>query len=88
MAITMAILPNGTAIQWKSGQAGDAAGATGIPGKVNNHYGSVILGAGLSALLSIGTRAPLAVRRTFSRACRKSLPRMRPRAWGTVPNAS
>ena len=33
-------------------------GATGIPAKVNNHYGSVILGAGLSALLNIGTRAP------------------------------
>ena len=58
VTITMAILPNGTAIQWKSGQAGDAAGAAGIPAKVNNHYGSVILGAGLSALLNIGTRAP------------------------------
>ena len=58
VTITMAILPDGTAIQWKSGQAGDAAGATGIPAKVNNHYGSVILGAGLSALLNIGTRAP------------------------------
>jgi type IV secretory pathway VirB10-like protein len=29
-----------------------------MPAKVNNHYGSVILGAGLSALLNIGTRAP------------------------------
>ena len=58
VTITMAILPDGTAIQWKSGQAGDATGATGIPAKVNNHYGSVILGAGLSALLNIGTRAP------------------------------
>jgi type IV secretion system protein VirB10 len=58
VTITMAILPNGTAIQWKSGQAGDATGATGIPGKVHNHYGSIILGAGLSALLNIGTRAP------------------------------
>jgi len=58
VTITMAILPDGTAIQWKSGQAGDATGATGIPAKVNNHYGSVILGAGLSALLNIGTRVP------------------------------
>ena len=68
VVITMAILPNGTAIQWKSGQAGDAAGATGIPGKVNNHYGSVILGAGLSALLSVGTRAPFGSTSNFQQS--------------------
>ncbi len=58
MTITMAILPNGSAIQWKNGQAGDATGAAGIPATVDNHYGKVILGAGLSALLNIGIRAP------------------------------
>jgi type IV secretion system protein VirB10 len=65
VTITMAILPNGTAIQWKSGQTGDATGAAGIPGKVNNHYGSIMLGAGLSALLNVGTRAPFGSTQNF-----------------------
>ena len=32
-------------------------GAAGIPATVDNHYGALILGAGIQALLSIGTRA-------------------------------
>ena len=82
VTITMAILPNGSAIAWKNGQAGDATGAPGIPAKVDNHYGKVILGAGLSALAQYWCRVhPLAVRRTFSSRCPRSLPRIPRRAW-------
>ncbi len=56
--IYMGILPNGTAIKWNNGQAGDAEGASGIPAKVNNHLGKLIIGAGISAVLNIGVRAP------------------------------
>jgi type IV secretion system protein VirB10 len=35
---------------------GDESGATGMSGKVNNHYGKLILYTGLSAILNIGVR--------------------------------
>ena len=56
-AINMVILPNGTAVQLSKSQAGDAMGAAGIPADVNNHYGALILGAGIQMMLNIGTRA-------------------------------
>jgi type IV secretion system protein TrbI len=56
--ITMAILPNGTAIQWKNGQASDALGRAGIPADVDNHYVKLFVGVGLQALLNIGVRVP------------------------------
>jgi type IV secretory pathway VirB10-like protein len=56
--ITQAIFPDGTAVQWQKGQVGDAMGANGIPADVDNHYGKLLLGVGLQALLSIGVRAP------------------------------
>ena len=54
--VSMAILPDGTAIHFAKAQAGDAMGAAGIPADVDNHYGALILGAGIQALLNIGTR--------------------------------
>jgi type IV secretory pathway VirB10-like protein len=56
--ITQAIFPDGTAVQWSKGQVGDAMGANGVPADVDNHYGKLLLGVGLQALLSIGVRAP------------------------------
>ena len=56
-AISMVILPDGTAVQLSKSQAGDAMGAAGIPANVNNHYGALILGAGIQMMLNIGTRA-------------------------------
>ena len=56
-AISMVILPNGTAVQLSKSQAGDAMGAAGIPANVDNHYGALILGAGIQMMLNIGTRA-------------------------------
>jgi type IV secretion system protein VirB10 len=49
--------PDGTIVTLK-GKVADKSGAVGAEGTVNNHYGRVILGAGISALLSIGSRAP------------------------------
>jgi type IV secretion system protein TrbI len=68
VTMTMAILPNGTAISWKNGQAGDATGSAGIPAQVDNHYGKVILGAGLSAFLNIGVRAPFGSAQHFQQS--------------------
>jgi type IV secretion system protein VirB10 len=48
-------LPNGE-IVLLTGQLADRSGATGVTGKVNNHWGSIVAAAGVSALLSIGTR--------------------------------
>jgi len=56
--IYMAILPNGTAIQWQNGQAGDALGQAGISANVDNHYLKLFMGVGLQALLNVGTRVP------------------------------
>ena len=64
--ITMAIFPNGTAIRWNQGQAGDAMGSTGIPANVDNHYGKLLLGVGLQALLSVGVRAPFGNTTSFN----------------------
>jgi type IV secretory pathway VirB10-like protein len=50
-------LPDGAVLSLKA-KVGDAAGAQGLSGSVNNHWGRVLTGAGLSALLSIGTRVP------------------------------
>jgi len=52
------------------GKVGDKSGAVGVPGEVDNHYGKILLGAGVSALLSIGARAPFGSTDNF----RASLP--------------
>jgi type IV secretion system protein TrbI len=39
-------------------QAYDQFGGAGVGGKVQNHYGRILFGATLSALLSVGTRIP------------------------------
>jgi type IV secretory pathway VirB10-like protein len=49
--------PDGSIVSMKA-TVGDATGATGVPAHVNNHLGRVLLSAGISALLSIGTRIP------------------------------
>jgi type IV secretion system protein VirB10 len=56
--IVMAIFPDGSAVNWNKGQAGDALGASGIPARVDNHYAKALLGVGLAAVLHIGVRAP------------------------------
>jgi type IV secretion system protein TrbI len=50
--------PNGTVVTLSQAKGGDDTGATGVAGSVNNHWGKVILGAGITALLSVGTRVP------------------------------
>ncbi len=50
-------LPDGAVLSLKA-KVSDAKGAQGLHGKVNNHWGRVLAGAGISALLSIGTRIP------------------------------
>jgi type IV secretion system protein VirB10 len=47
-------------------KAGDAMGATGVPGAVNNHWGRVLAGAGITALLAIGTRVPAGNQQGFA----------------------
>lgn len=49
-------LPSGEVIELRA-TVGDEAGTNGMKGKVNNHYGKLILGTGLSALLNIGVRS-------------------------------
>jgi type IV secretory pathway VirB10-like protein len=57
ISITAAEFPDGTRAVFK-GQAGDAGGALGLPGDVDNRWGNIIASAGISALLSIGSRIP------------------------------
>jgi type IV secretory pathway VirB10-like protein len=59
VSVTHAILPNGTTIKWVKSQAGDVMGANAIPAEVDNHYGKLLLGVGLQAVLNIGLRVPL-----------------------------
>jgi type IV secretory pathway VirB10-like protein len=49
-------LPDKTIIDLAKAKLADRGGAVGLPGDVNNHYGRVLLGAGISAVLSIGAR--------------------------------
>lgn len=49
--------PSGEILGLKA-KASDFAGAQGLSGTVDNRWGHIIAGAGLSALLSIGTRFP------------------------------
>ena len=58
ITIDSAELPDGTVVAFNKAKGADATGATGVSGSVNNHWGRVLAGAGLSALLSIGTRVP------------------------------
>ena len=48
----------GTLVDLTGGIVGGRDGASGIEAKVNNHWPHVLAGAGISALLSIGARAP------------------------------
>jgi type IV secretion system protein VirB10 len=58
--------PDGTVVALTKAQAGDALGATGVPGEVNNHWGRVLAGAGMTALLAIGTRLPAGNQQGFA----------------------
>lgn len=49
-------LPSGEVIDVRA-TVGDDAGSHGMKGKVNNHYGKLILGVGLNALLNIGIKS-------------------------------
>jgi type IV secretion system protein VirB10 len=48
--------PNGTVLSLKA-IIGDSLGATGLTGKINNHYGKMAIAVGASAILNIGARA-------------------------------
>lgn len=51
-------LPDGAVVGLQKAKMGDRSGAQGVAGKVNNHWGTVGIAAVLSAVLSVGTRAP------------------------------
>jgi type IV secretion system protein VirB10 len=53
--INKAELPDGTDINL-SGKVGDAGGAVGVPGDVDNKYGQVVFAAILTTGLSVGSR--------------------------------
>lgn len=55
---TMRLHGSGTLVDLTGGAVGGRDGASGLEANVNNHWLSVIAGAGLSALLSVGARAP------------------------------
>jgi type IV secretion system protein VirB10 len=48
--------PSGEVINLKASIA-DQDGAAGLPGKVNNHYGKLLLATGISAVLNIGAQS-------------------------------
>jgi type IV secretion system protein VirB10 len=50
--------PDGTAIEFPKGQVGDALGAAGVPGRVDNHIPEKIFGILATATLSVGSRVP------------------------------
>jgi type IV secretion system protein VirB10 len=57
--IEAAELVDGTVLSFqKPTKVGDQLGANAVPGTVDNRWGNVILSAGISALLSIGSRIP------------------------------
>src|SRR5262245_42654077 len=54
--VDQVIMPTGEV--WEVKAVGeDAEGKTGLTGSVNNHYGKLILAAGINALLSLGSNA-------------------------------
>jgi len=66
MTIDSMEFPDGTVVALTKAKAGDATGATGVPGAVNNHWGRVLAGAGITALLAIGTRVPAGNQQGFA----------------------
>jgi type IV secretion system protein VirB10 len=50
------IFPDGTVLSFAGSRIGDATGATGIPGTVNNHYVKLGIATVLTAALSVGAR--------------------------------
>ena len=66
MVIDSMEFPDGTVVALTKAKAGDATGATGVPGVVNNHWGRVLAGAGITALLAIGTRVPAGNQQGFA----------------------
>jgi len=66
MTIDSMEFPDGTVVALTKAKAGDATGATGVPGDVNNHWGRVLAGAGITALLAIGTRIPAGNQQGFA----------------------
>lgn len=57
ISLTSIELPDGSMIALKNAKAGDMGGATGLSGKVNNHYISLGVAAVLQAFLSVGSRS-------------------------------
>ena len=49
-------LPSGEVIAL-AGNIGEEDGSNGLTGKVNNHYGKLLLATGISAVLNIGVRS-------------------------------
>jgi type IV secretion system protein TrbI len=57
ISIDSAELPDGTVVAFIKAKVGDETGATGVTGKVNNHWAQVGIGAILTAALSVGSRS-------------------------------
>lgn len=49
-------LPSGAVVQLK-GSIGEEDGSQGLAGKVNNHYGKLLLATGISAVVNIGAKS-------------------------------
>jgi type IV secretory pathway VirB10-like protein len=54
---TRLILPNGWSLDLECAPGADLAGQAGFADEVDNHWGRLILGVGMSSLLSVGTQA-------------------------------
>jgi type IV secretion system protein VirB10 len=58
LAVEAGRFPDGTALEFTDGQVGDALGAAGVPGRVDNHIPEKIFGILATATLSVGSRVP------------------------------
>lgn len=57
LQLTTIELPDGTIVALNKAQGGDRTGSTGVPGRINNHYIQLGIGAILTAALSVGSRS-------------------------------
>jgi len=57
ITVDQIIFPDGTVVELKKTKLGGADGSTGVSANVNNHWGKLLLGTGLSAILNIGVRS-------------------------------
>jgi type IV secretory pathway VirB10-like protein len=58
LTVYMGIFPDGSAMLSDNGTVGDEMGSAGLPAEVDNHWGKLLAGIGLRAILNLSTRAP------------------------------